>query len=53
MGFICSYSVCQKLSLFAFSQAIEKLNKRLNSNLQRKIVSRNIDKLSIKSLSRK
>jgi hypothetical protein len=53
MGLLNVYSFCQKLSLVAFSKAIDKLNKRLNSNIQRKIILKNIDKLSIKSLVRK
>lgn len=52
-GYFYIYSCCQKLSLFAFAKAVEKLNKRLNSNLQRKIILKNIDKLSVKSLARK
>lgn len=52
-GLLNTYSFCQKLSLFAFSKAIEKLNKRLNSNIQRKIILKNIEKLSVKSLARK
>jgi hypothetical protein len=53
MGLLNTYSFCQKLSLFAFTKAVDKLNKRLNSNIQRKIILKNIDKLSIKSLARK
>lgn len=45
--------VCQKLNHSAFLIAIEKLNKRLNSSLQKKIISQNIEKLSIKFLARK
>lgn len=48
-----SYSGCQKLSFSAFVKAIEKLNKRLNSSLQKKIISQNIDKLSVKFLAKK
>lgn len=45
--------VCQKLSNSAFISAVEKLNKRLNSNSQKKIISQNINKLSRKVVIRK
>nr|YP_009144904.1 ATPase subunit I [Euglenaria anabaena]AKJ83351.1 ATPase subunit I [Euglenaria anabaena] len=45
--------VCQKLSNSAFVNAIEKLNKRLNSSLQKRIILQNIDRLSIKFLTKK
>nr|YP_010700472.1 ATP synthase CF0 subunit I [Strombomonas costata]WCH63611.1 ATP synthase CF0 subunit I [Strombomonas costata] len=45
--------VCQKLSNLALTTVVDRLNKRLNSNLQKKILLQNIDKLSIKSLYRK
>nr|AJF36619.1 ATPase subunit I [Strombomonas acuminata] len=45
--------VCQKLSYLALNTVVDRLNKRLNSNLQKKILLQNIDKLSIKSLNRK
>lgn len=45
--------VCQKLTDFSFKLAVEILNKRLNSNVQKKIFSQNIDKLSFKSLIRR
>nr|YP_009503381.1 ATPase subunit I [Euglena clara]AXA45477.1 ATPase subunit I [Euglena clara] len=38
--------VSQKLSLLAFSNAIDKLNKKLNPIYHKKIISQNIDKLS-------
>lgn len=42
--------VCQKLSSFAFKKAGEIINKRLNSKFHRKLVSKNIEKLSKKKL---
>nr|YP_009145466.1 ATPase subunit I [Monomorphina parapyrum]AKL78939.1 ATPase subunit I [Monomorphina parapyrum] len=45
--------VCQKLSFSALSRAIDTLTKRLNSNLQKKIVLQNIEKLSTKILTRR
>lgn len=41
--------VCLKLSELALTKAVEKLEKRLNSNIQRKIISQNIEKLSFKN----
>lgn len=43
--------ICQKLSQFAISKSIEKINKRINSTSQRKIISQNIEKISIKVLT--
>lgn len=40
--------VCQKLSELALSRAVEKLEKRLTSNIQKKLITQNIDKLSSK-----
>lgn len=45
--------VCNKLNYLAFSKAVEKLKKRLNSNLQKKIISQSIDRLSSKNLGYK
>lgn len=45
--------VCQKLSTFAFEKAIDSLNKRLNPNLHKRIISQNIEKLSLKTLASK
>lgn len=45
--------VCQKLSIYAFDKAIDSLNKRLNSSLHKKIISQNIEKLSLKVLTSK
>nr|YP_009540975.1 ATPase subunit I [Discoplastis spathirhyncha]AYQ93490.1 ATPase subunit I [Discoplastis spathirhyncha] len=42
--------VCNKLNHLAFEKAIEKLKKRLNSNVQKKIIFQNIDRLSSKAL---
>ena len=43
--------LCQKLSLFAFEKAVDTLNKRLNPSLHKRIISQNIDKLSLKTLA--
>jgi len=43
--------ICQKLSQFAISKSIEKINKRINSTSQKKIISQNIEKISIKALA--
>jgi len=43
--------ICQKLSQFAISKSIEKINKRINATSQKKIISQNIEKISIKALS--
>ena len=43
--------VCQKLSELALSKAVEKLEKKLNSNIQKKIITQNIDKLSSKYIT--
>jgi F0F1-type ATP synthase membrane subunit b/b' len=43
--------ICQKLSQFAISKSIEKINKRINSTSQKKIISQNIEKISVKALS--
>lgn len=45
--------ICNRLTQFAFSKAVEKLNKRLNSTIQKKIISQNIEKLSLKILTSK
>lgn len=45
--------VCQKLTYLAFTKSVDNLVKRLNVNLQKRIVSQGIDKLSIKFLARK
>nr|YP_010700237.1 ATP synthase CF0 subunit I [Euglena deses]WCH63381.1 ATP synthase CF0 subunit I [Euglena deses] len=45
--------VCLKLANLSLSKAIEKLNKKLNSNSQKKIILQNIEKLSSKTFSRK
>nr|YP_009032751.1 ATPase subunit I [Euglenaformis proxima]AGL12017.1 ATPase subunit I [Euglenaformis proxima] len=45
--------ICEKLTFLSSLQAIEKLNKRLNSSLQKKIISNNIEKLSIKNINKK
>jgi hypothetical protein len=42
--------LCFKLSQFAFEKAIENLNKRLNPTSHKKIISQNIEKLSINTL---
>jgi F-type H+-transporting ATPase subunit b len=42
--------ICQKLNQFAMNEAIEKINKRINSSIQKKIISQNIEKLSNKIL---
>lgn len=42
--------ICQKLSQVALIKAIEKISAKLNANLQKKIISRKIEKLSIKTL---
>lgn len=41
--------ICQKLSQAALSKAIEKLNKKINSTVQKKFISQNIEKLSLKT----
>lgn len=46
-----TYSYCQKLSLSALSKSIDNLNNRLNLALEKKIISQNIDKLSLKFLT--
>lgn len=43
--------ICQKLSQVALIKAIEKISTKLNTNLQKKIISRKIEKLSVKSLN--
>ena len=43
-------TVCYKLGVIALSQATEILKKRVNQNLQKKMVSKNINKLSLKYL---
>ena len=45
--------VCQKLSSMAFEKAIDDLNKRLNPSLHKRIVSQNIEKLSMRTLGNK
>lgn len=45
--------ICKKLSQFALLNSIEKLNKKLNPNFHKKLISQNIDKLSPKLLNRK
>jgi hypothetical protein len=45
--------VCENLSQSAFKIALEKLNKRLNSNLQKKIISQNLYKLNLKFYGKK
>lgn len=40
--------ICQKLSQAALSNAIEKLNKKINPSIQKKFISQNIEKLSLK-----
>lgn len=45
--------VCQKLTYLAFAKSVDNLIKRLNSNLQKRIVSQAIDKLSSKFLARR
>lgn len=45
--------ICNRLTQFAFSKAVEKLNKRLNSTIQKKIISQNIEKLSLRILTSK
>lgn len=45
--------ICQKLSQFALLKAVEKLNKKINSNFHKKFVSQNIEKLSPRLLGRK
>lgn len=42
--------ICQKLNQFAMNEAIEKINKKINSSIQKKIISQNIEKLSNKIL---
>lgn len=42
--------ICQKLSLLAFKKACENLNKRLNPKLHKKLVSKNIEKISNRKL---
>lgn len=39
--------VCQRLSELAFSKSVEILKKRLNSNIQKKIISQSTEKLSL------
>lgn len=43
--------ICQKLSQVALIKAIEKISSKLNTSLQKKIIFRKIEKLSIKALS--
>lgn len=38
--------LCQKLTQLALFQAKEKINKKMNSSVQKKIISQNIEKLS-------
>lgn len=45
--------VCQKLSISAFEKAVDSLNKRLNSSLHKRIISQNIEKLSLRTLGNK
>lgn len=40
--------VCQKLSELALHKAVERLEKKLNNNIQKKIITQNIDRLSSK-----
>lgn len=42
--------ICQKLSQDALSKSVEKLNKKLNINFQKKLIAQNIEKLSTKNL---
>ena len=51
LGGFLTYSYCHKLSLSALSKSIDNLNNRLNSALEKKIISQNIDKLSVKFLA--
>lgn len=39
--------VCQRLSELAFSKSVDILKKRLNSNIQKKIISQSTEKLSL------
>ncbi len=43
--------ICLKLTNLSLSTAIEKINKKLNSAYQKKIISQTIDKLSSKIVS--
>nr|YP_007517047.3 ATPase subunit I [Euglena viridis]AEY70819.3 ATPase subunit I [Euglena viridis] len=45
--------LCKRLSEFALSRAIDKLNKKLNPSFQKKIIAQSIEKLSLKVLIRK
>lgn len=45
--------LCKKLSEFALSRAIGKLNKKLNPTFQKKIITQSIEKLSLKVLINK
>lgn len=38
--------LCQKLTQLALLQAREKINKKMNASLQKKIIIQNIEKLS-------
>ena len=43
--------ICQKLSQVALIKAIEKISSKLNPSLQKKIISRKIERLSLKALN--
>jgi F0F1-type ATP synthase membrane subunit b/b' len=43
--------ICKKLTQVALIKAIEKISSKLNANLQKKIISRKIEKFSIKALN--
>lgn len=43
--------ICQKLNQFAITKGIEKINKKINSSVQKKIISQSIQKLSTKILT--
>ena len=43
--------ICLKLTNLSLSTAIEKINKKLNSAYQKKIITQTIDKLSSKIMS--
>lgn len=41
--------ICQELSQIALVKAAEKINKKMNYNLQKKFIIQNIDKLALKT----
>lgn len=43
--------ICQQLSRFALLKAIEKIDKKINYNLQKKFITQNIELFSIKTIN--